>query len=266
MTGSARGTRTPGKAARAVRRALRPRTRPVDLAVALLVGVLGFAAVVQVRSAQDDGLLASAREEDLVRILDDLGNRSQRLRDEVATLTDAQERLTGGTGRSEAAVAEARRRTQLLGILAGTVTATGPGVLLTIDDGPGADQRITAEVLLDALEELRDAGAEAVQLEGPATPAGPGASQGASAVRVVASTSFLDAAGGVEVDGVLLRAPYRYTVIGDSSTLASALVIPGGVVDTVERLGSATVDQRDKLLVGALRPLDVPQYARPADD
>ncbi len=157
----------------------------MDLAVAALLGLLGFAVAVQVRSTQDDGLLASARQEDLVRILDDLSNRSDRLRQETATLGATRDRLTSGTDRDRAALDEAQRRAQVLGVLAGTVPASGPGVVVTLTDPTGD---VGADDLLNALEELRDAGAEAVQVSG-ADPAG--------AVRVVASTSFLDRAEGV---------------------------------------------------------------------
>lgn len=237
-----------------LRALVRPRLRRVDVLVALLLSVLGFAAAVQVRSTQEEGPLATARQEDLVTILDDLSNRNDRLRSEIATLTDTQERLTTGTDQSEAALTEARRRAQLLGVLAGTVPARGPGVVLTIAD---ADGEITSDVLLDALEELRDAGAEAVQLEGAD-----------AAVRVVASTALLDGdRGGVIAGGTLLQPPYRFVVLGDPATLASALAIPGGVVDNVEqRGGRALVERRDELVVDALQTLDEPRYARPAPD
>jgi uncharacterized protein YlxW (UPF0749 family) len=250
---------------RSVGRALLlPRLRRVDVAVAVLLALLGFAAVVQVRSNQDDGVLASARQEDLVRILDDLTSRSLRLRQEVATLTATRERLTTGSGRDQAAVAEARRRAQLLGVLAGTVAARGPGVQVTVND---PEHKVSADVLLDALEEMRDAGAEAVQIVGSADPTGeaPGTGQ---TVRVVASTSFVDAedSGGIEVDGTLLAPPYRFDVIGDPATISAALAIPGGVVDNVgQRGGRAVVVRRESVLVGALRALERPRYARPAD-
>ena len=253
------------------RRLLSPRLRRVDLAVATLLAVLGFAAAVQVRSTQDeDTLLASARQEDLVAILDDLEGRSARLRQEINTLSATRDRLTSGTGRSAAALAEARRRAQVLGILAGTVPARGPGVLLTISDPEG---EVDADVLLDAVQELRDAGAEALQVEGPVDandPVGPAVGPtAATVVRIVASTAFVDAddRGGIEVDGKLLRAPYRFTVIGDPATMAAALAIPGGVVDNVgQAQGRAVVTRSENVLVGALRPLDRPRYARPTEE
>jgi uncharacterized protein YlxW (UPF0749 family) len=137
-------------------------------------------------------------------------------------------------------------------VLAGTVPATGPGITLTVEDPRGV---VRADVLLDALEELRDAGAEAVQLAG----------SGAGPVRVVASTALVDRPGGVSVDGVPLAPPYTFTVLGDTGTLRSALGIPGGVVATVARVGgTARVDPSTALTVGALRQLATPRYARPA--
>jgi uncharacterized protein YlxW (UPF0749 family) len=246
------------------RRLLRPRLRRVDVAVALLLAVLGFAAVVQVRSTQEDGPLATARQEDLVQILDELANRNDRLRDEVDALEQARAELTSGGDQSQAALDEARRRAQLLGILAGTVPAQGPGLLLTITDPDG---RITADVLLDALEELRAAGAEAVQLEGPVDLSVDGAEASVGdSVRVVVSTSLVDGGdGGVRVDGRALYPPYRFVVVGEPSTLASAVAIPGGVVDNVEqRGGRVLVEERDEVVVGALQTLEEPRYARPA--
>ena len=246
------------------RRLLTPRLRRVDLAVAVLLAVLGFAAVVQVRATQEDGPLAAARQEDLVQILDELANRNDRLRAEVSALNQARAELTTGGDRSEAALAEARRRAQLLGVLAGTVPAEGPGLLLTIAD---PEQRIGPDVLLDALEELRAAGAEAIQMEGPVDQSvdSSRASVGRS-VRVVASTALVQGDdGSVVVDGVPLQAPYRFVVVGDAATLASAVVIPGGVVDNVEqRGGTALVEQRESVRVDALRALEPPRYASPA--
>ncbi|MCU1601420.1 MAG: hypothetical protein JWO22_2129 [Frankiales bacterium] len=234
---------------------LRPRARRVDVLVALLLAVLGFAVVVQVRSTQSTGVLANARQGDLVQILDELSNRSDRLRQESESLTATQQRLSTGTGASQAALAEARKRTQQLGILAGTVAATGTGVQVRITD---PKNQVSASVLLDVLEELRNAGAEAVMLEGTAD------SGQITAVRVVAQTALEDRDTGIAADGTHLVAPFRFTAIGDPSTLAGAMAIPGGVEDAVRQQGGTTVVTRsNRLRVGALHALSAPRYARP---
>ncbi|HTL23981.1 MAG TPA: DUF881 domain-containing protein [Mycobacteriales bacterium] len=237
-----------------LRRLLTPRARRVDVLVAALLALLGFGLAVQVRSTQGDALLTSARPQDLVQILDELNNRGERLRDEVDSLTATQQRLTSGSGSAASALADARRRTQVLGVLAGTLPASGPGIRVTIADPKG---QVSASVLLDAMEELRNAGAEAMQVEGAGD-------AGTVAVRVVASTAFVDSTSGVVVDGVQLGSPYRFVVIGDPATLAGALVIPGGVDDTVRNQGG-TIDvaRAEQVRVSALHRLVAPRYARP---
>jgi uncharacterized protein YlxW (UPF0749 family) len=254
------GDRPPGRLQALLAAVLTPRLRRVDVAVALLLACLGFAAVVQVRSTQTDGPLATARQEDLVQILDELANRNDRLRAEVSALEESRSELA--SGQDSAALDEARRRAQLLGVLAGTVPARGPGLLLTITD---PQQQITADVLLDTLEELRAAGAEAVQVEGPVVLSGDAEPAVGESVRVVASTAFVGGdQGGVVVDGAQLYPPYRFVVVGEPETLASAVGIPGGVVANVEqRGGTALVQQREQVEVGALRRLDDPRYAQP---
>lgn len=235
-------------------RILHPRARRVDVLVAVLLLVLGFALAVQVRSTQGDSVLTNARQEDLVQILDELQNRSARLRQEVDSLRATKERLTTGSGDRSAALAEARRRTQVLGVLAGTLPATGPGVIVGIDD-PRAN--VSASVLLDALEELRNAGAEAIQLEGVGT------GSTVVAVRLVAQSALADANNGIVVDGVPLVAPYRFLVVGDSSTLSGAMAIPGGVEDAVHQQGGTlTTRVAPTVRVTALRVLKPARYAR----
>jgi uncharacterized protein YlxW (UPF0749 family) len=236
-----------------LRRALRPRATRGQLIAALLCGLLGFAAAVQVRANQDSDL-AGLRQTDLVRILDDVTERSERLQAEARDLEVARAQVTDDSSGSRAALEEARARVRTLGILAGTVPATGPGIEFTISDPKG---EVQADVLLDALQELRDAGAEAVELS---TPGGP-------RVRVVASTHLVDVDGGgsVKVDEQVIKAPYQFRVIGDSRTLAAALDIPGGVLDVLrQREAQGMVTQRSEIIISSLQPTPTPEYARPA--
>ncbi len=228
-------------------RALVPRGTRGELLAGLLCAVLGFALVVQVRQTQDADL-GSLRESDLVRILDDLGERNDRLESEQLDLERTREQLqTDGSAR-QAAQEAAQRQVDALGILAGTAAAQGPGVRITITDPDGV---IDAATLLGAVQELRDSGAEAMQVDD---------------VRVVASTAFTDTDDGVAADGTLLEAPFELLVIGDPSTIETAVRIPGGVVDDVTSDGARiAVDTEDEVLVDALRVPETPQYARPAE-
>jgi uncharacterized protein YlxW (UPF0749 family) len=220
--------------------------------VAVLLFLLGFTMVVQMRSVATDPTLAAARQEDLVRILADLDAHEERLRSDIAELEETWRRLTTAGQAQEEALAEATRRADELGILAGTLPVEGPGLVVEIRSGV---QGLSAAILLDAVQELRGAGAEAMQIT----------DRDGTAVRVVASTYFLDHDRGIVVDGVLLRSPYTMTVIGEPQTLQPALSLPGGVVETVHSQGG-TVDMQDEpdgVLVSAVRSPTTLQHARP---
>lgn len=235
-----------GTARARLRTGLAPRATVRQLVVGLLFVGLGFAFVAATQSSSQSGLLANAREDEVVRVLDDLNERQARLQVEQRALEAARDRLLSGS--EEQRLAASRARADALAILAGTAPAVGTGIRVTLQDGGGA---ISSAVMLDAIQELRDAGAEAVQI---------------GTVRVVASTWFQDSeGGGVSVSGTVLTSPYRLAVIGDSSTLTTALEIPGGVADTVRTAGgSIDVVSATQVVVSALQPLSTPQYARPA--
>ncbi|MFJ3221741.1 DUF881 domain-containing protein [Streptomyces sp. NPDC086783] len=223
-----------------------PRVTRAQLIVALLLFGLGFGLAVQVASNSDSGsALRGARQEDLVRILDELDDRTQRLEDEKQGLEDQRTELRNSSNQAEEARKQTVEKEKQLGILAGTVAAQGPGITVTIDDTKGTVQ---ADMLLDAIQELRAAGAEAIQVNG---------------VRVVADTYLTDSGAGVSVDGNKITQPYRFKVIGKPQDLEPALNIPGGVVQTLEKeQATVTVDRSTKIVVDALRAAERPDYAR----
>ncbi|QNE78545.1 DUF881 domain-containing protein [Streptomyces finlayi] len=222
-----------------------PRVSRAQLIVALLLFVLGLGLAIQVRSNSDNSALRGARQEDLVRILDEVDDRTQRLQDEKQRLDDQRTELENSSDQAEEARKQTREKERQLGILAGTVAAHGPGITLTISDPSGA---VEADMLLDAIQELRAAGAEAIEVDG---------------VRVVASTYFSGSAGAIEVDGRKVAPPYEFKVIGKPQDLEPALNIPGGVVQTLEKeQATAQVARADDIVVDALRPADRPDYAR----
>ncbi len=224
-----------------------PRVTRAQLIVALLLFGLGFGLAVQVASNSDsNSALRGARQEDLVRILDELDDRTQRLEDERQGLEAQRTELENSSDQAEEARKQTVEKERQLGILAGTVAAQGPGITLTIGDTKGT---VEADMLLDAIQELRAAGAEAIQVNG---------------VRVVAGTFLADEdGGGVSVDGNKIDAPYRFKVIGKPQDLEPALNIPGGVVQTLEKeQATVIVERAGKIVVDALRAAKQPDYAR----
>jgi len=105
--------------------------------VALLCALLGFAVVLQVQRTAAGDTLATARPDDLVQILDGLQRREDDLNLEIAELQGTLGRLQRSGASSEEALAEAERQAEALGILTGSVPATGPGVSIVIRDPDG---------------------------------------------------------------------------------------------------------------------------------
>ncbi|MFD8555331.1 DUF881 domain-containing protein [Streptomyces fradiae] len=222
-----------------------PRVTRAQLVVALLLFGLGLGLAIQVRSASDDGALRGARQEDLVRILDELDDRSERLEDEKTQLEAQRRELENSSDQAEEARRQTQERERQLGVLAGTVAAEGPGITFVVEDPLAA---VEPDKLLDTIQELRAAGAEAIQVND---------------VRVVADSYFSGDAGAVTVDGRRITAPYRFQAIGKPQDLEPALNIPGGIVQTLEKeQATATVTRSEKIVVDALRPAERPDYAR----
>ncbi len=240
--------RPPAGAWMTLLRMARPRATRANVFAALLAIALGFAIATQVQQTNSSGL-EQLRQDELVRILDDVSQEQGRLANDTRELENSRDTLLSGVDAGAEALKSAQERLDTLGILTGTVPASGPGVVITIND---PDRKISAARLLDALQELRDAGAEAVQI---------------GDVRVVASTWFADANGGIEVSGRRIDPPYSIKAIGDPATMASAMDIPGGVTESVRGDGAtSTLRQADSIEITALHSLQDPRYARPVPE
>lgn len=207
------------------------------VAVALACAVLGFLLVAQVRATEQVGdRLAAEREEDLARILSDLSGQSDRLQSEITDLRLTLLDFEGSAEREELALRTLQRRYDDLRILAGTVAVEGDGALFTITD---PNRLVTQDLLVDAVQELRDAGAEAIAVND---------------VRLVASSAFTTRNDRVLLDRRPIDAPYRIAAIGHGDTIAKALAIPGGAIDTLQLVAgvAAEVEIRADLSVPAV--------------
>jgi uncharacterized protein YlxW (UPF0749 family) len=218
-----------------------------QMVVAVLLAALGFAAVTQVRFTNVDNTYAGLREQDLIDVLNGLADGSQRAQSEITRLETTRDDLRSTTGARDAALAQAQLQADTYAIMAGLVPVTGPGITVTITEQKGA---VPAESMVDMVQELRTAGAEAIQFN--------------HKVRVVAQTSFEDAVGGIRVGGVLVTSPYVVDAIGDPGTLHGAIDFPKGPREQFEDKGAKVrVAERSSIDIKSVVKPKKAEYAQP---
>jgi uncharacterized protein YlxW (UPF0749 family) len=133
-------------------------------------------------------------------------------------------------------------------VVSGKVEVSGPGIALLID-GP-----LSALDLQDVINELRNAGAEAIALNHHRL--------------VVHSVLAVDAHGSITIDGQPLARPYLFQAIGDADTIETALLRPGGLISLFRRTYPNLVvqsTQYPRLVLGIYRPPVAFQYAQPVE-
>jgi len=193
---------------------------------------LGFVFVVQLRSqAVVARSLATQDDTSVALLIDDLNRANNQLTQQVDALTQQQAALqqalaSGGTDAKaiEGALTDLR-------VVNGEVPVHGPGLEIRID-GSIADFELE-----DALNSLRNAGAEAISLNG---------------YRLVASTPIGTAAQGLEIDGHPVSSPFDLLAIGDPDQLGPAADLSASSLQT--RVQVIIARQTDIAISGVITP------------
>src|SRR3954469_22055342 len=205
----------------------------------IVAGLVGFLAVAQHGSSERFSQRLQAESEgDLTRILSDLTATDAELRDQIGALKLQLQVLSTSSEQDTAASKAAEEQLNDLAVLAGTVPVTGSGIIVTINDPQSS---IQYDLMIDLVEELRDAGAEAVAV---------------NSLRVGAGSWFAEGANAIVLDGRELAAPFQVAAIGQPATLDGGLAIPGGALDSFRTQKGVTID------VQRLAKVDLPALAQ----
>jgi uncharacterized protein YlxW (UPF0749 family) len=215
------------------------------LAVGIVLAVLGFLVVAQLRSQATDQALSALSVQDLTELVANVTARNNQLRDEVRTLEGQRATVAATVQRGDSSAVAIRNDLNHLLAWSGAIGVTGAGVRVAVD-GP-----LPADALNSLLNELRNAGAEAISIGG---------------VRVVAGVVVGGAPGSLTVGGVPLPGRVELLAVGQPETLAGSLTRAGGpIAQLAARYPevTVTVEGQDLVLVPATdRPL-APTLGRP---
>lgn len=197
---------------------MRGRAARISLfAVALLIGLLG---VGQLRSQARPAQISSLSAQELSTLIETLTRRNRELR---TGLTDIREqlreyRVAGPQGQS--AIDVSREDLRRITAFGGLAAVEGQGLVVTVDG------LLDAIALNDLINELRNAGAEAIAVDG---------------VRITARSVAVQRVT-LQIDGVNIGRRFVLRAIGSPDGLMAAIQRPGGIISQLKLVVLATID------------------------
>lgn len=185
------------------------RSRSAQISVSVVAFLLGLLVVAQLRTQAGAAGLEARSAQELTVLVANLTTRNDQLRREVASLEREASDLSQAADRGESSVDRLRADLARIRLWAGLDPVVGPGVRITVA-GP-----IPGSAVEDLLNELRNAGAEAIAVGG---------------VRIVPGSVVAGPAGALSVENTALADPFEIEAIGSPETLTGSLTRAGGIV------------------------------------
>jgi uncharacterized protein YlxW (UPF0749 family) len=217
-----------------------------QLAIAAVAFLLGLLVVVQLRSQTGGSALQALSTQDLTTLVASLNSQNDRLRSQIGTLQDQLGELRANQATGATSVGSIASELGRLRAWAGLDAVSGRGITITVSG------KVEAGAVDDLLNELHNAGAEAIALED---------------IRVVARTTVSGLPGSLDVDGYILGDPFRIRVIGKPETLVGSLTRAGGIIAQLAATDpEATIDvepTEEPMLLPPSRRNLVPDHGRP---
>lgn len=177
--------------------------------VALVTVILGFLVVLQLRAQGSAPALANLTAQDLTVLIANLNTRNDQLRLEVSSLEAELRRLDAAQDRGGTSIGQIRADLQRVQAWSGVAPVVGSGVRVGVS-GP-----IGGETVQDVLNELWNAGAEAIAVAG---------------VRIVPGTVVAGPPRGLSLEDTPIFDPFEIEAIGSPEALAGSLTRIGGIV------------------------------------
>lgn len=209
--------------------------------VTVLCALLGFSYAIQLNNTTST--YETMSEDELTKLISETSTQVQKLEQRKSELSNQLDSLKDTADKNEKAAEIARQNAESNGILSGRLPVSGEGVVIRISKGSKRD--IDASILFTLLEELRNSGAEVIEIND---------------IRVITSTYISDTADGLDCDGTNIKAPFIIRAIGDSDNLQNAVNLAGGVGSRLKVKYGATVSivPSDKVEITSTR--STPQY------
>ncbi|OQB15982.1 MAG: hypothetical protein BWY15_00109 [Firmicutes bacterium ADurb.Bin193] len=231
-----------------------------QIAIGSICLIMAFAITLQIRSVSHNRLVNNsemARAADLQQQLRLERTKNDDLQKQVLQYKDELNEFKAEAANSSDYAKFLTKQLERAELLAGLTPVEGSGLIVTLRDSksPGA---INADPnlyvvhdtdILWLINELRDAGAEAIQLNGE---------------RVVSTSEIRCAGSTVSINNNRYSAPFEIVAIGDSANMENALLMRDGVYDTLRGYGiEITIKKSSKVSVNAYNGTIIFKHATP---
>jgi uncharacterized protein YlxW (UPF0749 family) len=185
--------------------------------VAMLIGVLG---VGQLNSQARPSEITSLSAQELSTLIETLIARNRELRTGLADIREQLREYEVSGPQGQSALQVSREDLRRITAFGGLAPVNGQGIVMTVDGD------LDAIALNDLINELRNAGAEAI---------------GVDAVRITARSVAIEGPRSLQVDGVDVGRSFTVRAIGSPDGLLSAMQRPGGIISQLKLFISATI-------------------------
>jgi uncharacterized protein YlxW (UPF0749 family) len=193
--------------------------------MALLIGLL---MVGQLRSQARPSELSSLSAQELSTLIETLSAGNRELRTGLADIRDqVREYTTSGTA-GQSAIDAGREDPRRITAFGGLAPVEGQGLRITVDGD------LDAIALNDLINELRNAGAEALAVD---------------EVRITARSVAIETSRSLEIDGVEIGRRFVLSAVGSPSGLQAAVERPGGILSQLRLFIAASIDLRQVELI-----------------
>ena len=180
-----------------------------QISMALVGVILGALLVVQLRSQEAGNGLDQLTPTELTVLVGNLNTRNDQLRAEIVTTQAELSALQASDARGDTSIGQLQSDLDKVRAWTGLDPVSGPGVRITVT---GA---LDAGSVQDLINELRNAGAEAIAVD---------------AVRVEPNSVVNGGAEALLIGSTHLGDPFEVSAIGNPETLTGSLTRAGGII------------------------------------
>ena len=185
--------------------------------VAMLIGVLG---VGQLNSQARPTEISTLSAQELSTLIETLTTRNRELRTGLADIREQLREYEVSGPQGQSALQVSREDLRRITAFGGLAAVDGQGIVMEVDGD------LDAIALNDLINELRNAGAEAIAVDD---------------VRITARSVATQGPRSLQIDGVDVGRDFTLRAIGSPDGLLGAMERPGGIISQLKLFISATI-------------------------